>query len=160
MIALKKIIDTYIKVENFMSGFLLMAVVLFVFTASIMRWAGSPIAWSVDIAQLLFVWAIYLGANRSLRENRHIGVDFFVKKLPKKTQIVLEIIMLVFIIGFLVFLSRYGFMLSFENAVRQINTLSISYSFISIAVPIGCLLMSITALAKIYENIKAFRTIS
>ncbi|WP_139180761.1 TRAP transporter small permease [Virgibacillus salinus] len=157
---MKKVINTYIKVENFMSSLLLMTVVLFVFIASIMRWAGSPIAWSVDIAQLLFVWAIFLGANRSLRENRHIGVDFFVKKLPKKAQVVLEIIMLVFIIGFLVFLCRYGFMLSFENDIRQINSLSISYSFITIAVPIGCLLMSFTALAKIYENIKAFKIIS
>ncbi|WP_220083816.1 TRAP transporter small permease [Salinibacillus kushneri] len=146
-------VQSYIKAENFITNFLMLSVVFFVFIAAVMRWAGSPIAWSVEIAQLLFVWLIFLGANRSLRENRHIGVDFFVKKLPSKIRNVLDILIYLLILAFLLFVSRFGILLSIENYVRQLSSLSISYAYISASVPIGCFIMSITTIGKIWEKI-------
>lgn len=160
MITLKTFIQSYIKLENFTTNILMLAVVFFVFIAAVMRWAGSPIAWSVDVAQLLFVWLIFLGANRSLRDNRHIGVDFFVKKLPIKVRNGLEIIIYLLILGFLLFLSRYGILLSIENSVRQISSLSISYAYIAASVPIGCFIMSVTTIAKIWKRVSALGTVS
>ncbi|SET15935.1 TRAP-type C4-dicarboxylate transport system, small permease component [Salinibacillus kushneri] len=150
---LNAFVQSYIKAENFITNFLMLSVVFFVFIAAVMRWAGSPIAWSVEIAQLLFVWLIFLGANRSLRENRHIGVDFFVKKLPSKIRNVLDILIYLLILAFLLFVSRFGILLSIENYVRQLSSLSISYAYISASVPIGCFIMSITTIGKIWEKI-------
>ncbi|WP_377559027.1 TRAP transporter small permease [Ornithinibacillus salinisoli] len=143
-----------------MTNFLMLAVVFFVFIAAVMRWAGSPIAWSVEIAQLLFVWLIFLGANRSLRENRHIGVDFFVKKLPNNLRNIIDIIIYLLILAFLLFISRFGILLSIENSVRQISSLTISYAYISASVPVGCFIMSITTIGKIREKILALGTVS
>ncbi|MFD2044637.1 TRAP transporter small permease [Ornithinibacillus salinisoli] len=157
---MKTILQSYIKVENFMTNFLMLAVVFFVFIAAVMRWAGSPIAWSVEIAQLLFVWLIFLGANRSLRENRHIGVDFFVKKLPNNLRNIIDIIIYLLILAFLLFISRFGILLSIENSVRQISSLTISYAYISASVPVGCFIMSITTIGKIREKILALGTVS
>lgn len=142
-----------------MTNFLMLAVVFFVFIAAVMRWAGSPIAWSVEIAQLLFVWLIFLGANRALRENRHIGVDFFAKRLPSRARNGLEIIIYLLILAFLLFLSWYGILLSIENSVRQISSVSISYTYISASVPIGCFIMSLTTIGKIWGKILALRAV-
>ena len=43
----------YITVEYFITNALMIGVVLFVFTAAVMRWAGYPLAWSVEIRHTL-----------------------------------------------------------------------------------------------------------
>jgi len=157
---IKKVAGGYAKFENFITNLLMIGVVAFVFIASIMRWVGFPLSWSVEFAQFLFVWVIFLGANRCLREDRHIGVDFFVKKLKPKTKAVLEIIINVLIMAFLVFLINFGIQLSIENSVRLISNLPLSYSFITMAVPIGSILMLITLIFKVAQKINVLKTTS
>ena len=51
------------------SAFALLAIITgLVFVASIMRFFGHPLIWSVDLAQLLFIWLCMLGATRAMRE--------------------------------------------------------------------------------------------
>lgn len=149
----EKISRVYAKTEDFITNLLMVSIVAFVFFASVMRWAGYPLSWTVEFAQFLFVWAIFLGANRCLREDNHISVDFFVRKLSLKVRTILEIVINVLVIGFLVFLIFFGIQLSIENSVRLISNLPISYSFVTMAVPIGSLLMVITLSFKFKEKI-------
>jgi len=149
---MKKFSQGYVRTENFITNFLMIGVVAFVFFASVMRWVGYPLSWSVEFAQLLFVWVIFLGANRCLREDKHISVDFFTKKLSSKVSAVIEIVMSILIIAFLIFLIVFGIQLSIENSVRLISNLSVSYSLITMSVPIGSLLMVITLLLKLKEK--------
>ncbi len=151
---MERTIQFYIRFENFITNVLMVGVVIFVFGAAAMRWVGSPIAWSVEFAQFLFVWVIFLGANRALREDRHIGVDFFTKKLPKRVQDMIEIAVYILMMGFLGYLIYYGTLLSLENSVRQISNLPISYSFITMAVPIGSIIMIVTIIAKLSKKLK------
>ena len=46
-----------------------------VFVASIMRFFGHPLVWSVDLAQLLFIWVCFLGADKAMREKTHLGME-------------------------------------------------------------------------------------
>jgi TRAP-type transport system small permease protein len=157
---MEKIAAGYVKTENFITNLLMIGVVFFVFIAAVLRWAGSPISWSVEFAQFLFVWVIFLGANRCLREDKHISVDFFTKKLPGKVRISVEIVINLIVMAFLIFLVVFGTLLSLENSVRLISNLPISYSFITMAVPIGSLLMIITILFKLKEKIISLRASS
>lgn len=150
---MKKIVNYYIKLEDFLTNTLMIGVVFFVFIAAVLRWFGHPIAWTVGFAEFIFVWVIFLGANKALRLNQHIGVDFFVKRLPKKPQMVIETFSYFVIIAFLVYLSIKGIGLSMDNFNRKINNIALSYSFVTMAVPIGSLLMSITLTNKIYVNV-------
>ncbi|MGP4040188.1 TRAP transporter small permease [Gracilibacillus sp. D59] len=146
-----KIARYYVKIENFITNILMFGVVVFVFIAAVMRWVGYPIVWSVEFAQFLFVWVIFLGANRALRNNKHIGVDFFTKRMPEKVRNIVQIFTMFTIIVFLVYVGIFGILLSIENSARSIGNLSLSYSLITVAAPIGCLLMVITILLKIKE---------
>ena len=40
-----------------------------VFVAAVMRFYGHPLVWSIDLAQLLFIWLCFLGASRAMREH-------------------------------------------------------------------------------------------
>lgn len=157
---INKLAKGYGKIENFITNLLMIGVVIFVFFASVMRWVGYPIPWSVEFAQLLFVWVIFLGANRTLREDKHIGVDFFTKRLPERLRVVIEIVTILLIMTFLIFIGIYGIQLSIENSVRLISNLSMSYSFVTLSVPIGCILMIFTILFKLKGKIKSLKTLS
>ena len=52
---------------------------------------------------------------------------------------------------FLVICIVYGFNLSIVNAARKYNTLYISYSWATVSCPIGCCLMLITSLKRVFE---------
>lgn len=151
---MKNITHVLLKLETIITSSLMVGVVLFVFVAAVMRWVGAPLSWSVEFAQLLFVWVIFLGANKALREGKHIGVDFITTRLPKKLSNIIAIIMNLMMIAFLIFVGYHGTLLSIENAVRMINNLPLSYSFITMAVPLGSALMVITLLIQLTKLIK------
>nr|WP_251041058.1 MULTISPECIES: TRAP transporter small permease subunit [unclassified Halomonas] len=137
--------------EEFVSRLLLSIVVLLVFFTAVGRWAGLPVAWSVNIAQLLFVWIIFLGSNQALRNNKHIGVDIFSNLLPRRLQVLNEIFVLILMSAFLLLSVVYGVKLSIDNSTRVISNTPISYSFITMAVPVGSFLMFLTVIGKIYS---------
>lgn len=159
MIAMiNRVAGVYVRFENFLTNFLMIGIVFFVFLAAVMRWAGWPLSWSVEFAQLLFVWAIFLGANRTLRERKHITVDVVVKAMPQKVRNVIEVFTKLLVLAFLVFLTKYGFQLSMENSARQISNLPLSYSFITSAVPVGSVLMILTILGQLKDEVSGFKS--
>lgn len=136
----------FIKIEEAVSMVLLAAVVLFVFCAAVMRTIGYPIIWSVDIAQVLFIWVCLLGANQALRNGSHVGVDYFVRRLPIKVQILIDAFTYALVAAFLVVLVWYGVALSLLNPERVLGSIDVPYAVVTLAIPFGGVLMLITTL--------------
>src|SRR3546814_6107426 len=76
----------FLKAEALLAVGLLAVIVFLVFIAGVMRWFGEPLIWSVDLAQLLFVWVSFLGADMALRKRAHIGIDYLVRRLPRSEE--------------------------------------------------------------------------
>lgn len=54
---------------------------------------NSGITWSEEMSRFLFVWLTFLGAIGALKDNEHLGVDMFVKKLsPLMKKVVFVVI--------------------------------------------------------------------
>jgi TRAP-type C4-dicarboxylate transport system permease small subunit len=49
-------------------------IIIFVFIAPSCG-SSQPPSWSVDMAQLLFIWVCFIGADLAMQKDRHIGVD-------------------------------------------------------------------------------------
>ncbi|MBX2855193.1 MAG: TRAP transporter small permease subunit [Rhodobacteraceae bacterium] len=62
-------------IEGLAAVALLIAIVILVAIASVARAWGSPIIWSVEIAQLLFVWLCVISADLALQNSRHFGLS-------------------------------------------------------------------------------------
>lgn len=133
-----------IRLEDALSKALLAAITLLVFAAGVSRTFGAPLIWSVDLAQLLFIWLCFLGANRALRIKAHIGVDFFVRKLPARARWAVELVLGLAALGFLAVLAWTGFQLTMLNLERVFGDSGLSYAWVTAAVPIGALLLAIT----------------
>lgn len=69
-------------VEGLM-GLALGVMVVLVFGNVILRYVfNTGLPWGEEIARLMFVWMIFLGAILALRRNAHIGVEVLQAKLP------------------------------------------------------------------------------
>jgi TRAP-type transport system small permease protein len=137
------------KFEERLSKVLLLATVLLVFLASLARWIGHPIVWSVDIAQLLFVWVCFLGANQALRRGEHIGVDFVVRYLPKRIQKAINAFHHFLIMLFLGTIVWFGIDLTKLNVERRFSDTDLSYAWVTAAVPVGSFLLLVTLIRQI-----------
>ena len=119
------------------------------FVAAVSRALGSPVLWAIDIAMMLFIWCAFLGADAALRARQHIIIDIVVRMFPQRVQRGLLITHWTVIVAFLLTLVVLGTQLTFLNWQRPMGDTDISYAYVTVAVPIGSLLMAITASAQL-----------
>jgi TRAP-type C4-dicarboxylate transport system permease small subunit len=142
------------RIEDVLARTLLAAIVVLVFAAALARSFGHPLIWSVDLAQLLFVWLCFLGANRAMRVKAHIGVDYFVRKAPFSARRWIELGLGLLALAFLIALAVAGYRLTLLNWQRVYGDSGISYAWVTGAVPVGCLLLAVTLVANLVAALR------
>jgi TRAP-type C4-dicarboxylate transport system permease small subunit len=138
-----------VAVEDIAAKTLLAAITALVCFAAVGRSLGHPLIWSVDMAQLMFIWLCFLGANRAMREKAHIGVDLLAKRFPPALRRWVEIALACVALGFLAVLLVAGLRLTLQNWQRIYGDSGISYAWVTSAVPAGAALLAATVLANL-----------
>ena len=151
---MKKIYDKFCAVEQWLALLLLAGVTVLVFVAALMRTFNHPINWAQDAALVMFAWMCFLGGDIAIRTTGLIGVDLFVKKLPKAVQKGIDILFKIIILVFLAVLVTYGYQYVVGYAKRMITTLNISYAWVTASVPVGSLLMFINTTLNLIKSIR------
>ncbi len=141
----------YDKAELGLGIALLAVITALVFIAAVMRFAGNPVIWSVDLAQLLFIWVCFIGATRAMRQKAHLGVDYLVRLFPHRLRLMLETAMAAFFILFLLTLTIEGYKLTMLNWARVFGDSGLSYAWVTIAVPAGSILLICSILANLVD---------
>lgn len=128
---------------------------ILVFGNVVLRYAfDSGIAVSEELARLLFVWLIFLGAILASRQHAHIGFDTLVKSLPtrwKKAVIVLSgslmlIACVIFVVG--------GWQQTLINLDNSYPVLGISYAWLyAVAIVFG-IGMAISIVFNIWDALR------
>jgi TRAP-type C4-dicarboxylate transport system permease small subunit len=144
-----RLIRALARGEDLVARALLAGCSALVFVAAVSRALGSPVLWAIDIAMLLFIWCAFLGADAALRARQHIIIDIVVRLFPPRLQRALLIAHWSIIIAFLLALVVLGTQLTFLNVQRPMGDTDISYAYVTAAVPIGALLMTVTAGAQL-----------
>jgi TRAP-type C4-dicarboxylate transport system permease small subunit len=115
-----------------------------VFVAAVMRFYGHPLVWSIDLAQLLFIWLCFLGASRAMREKSHLGMEMVVKYLGYRPQLWLELVCSAIVLAFLGVLAVEGVKLTLLNSERTFGDSTLSYAWVTAAVPVGSAILGIS----------------
>ncbi|MCH3918453.1 MAG: TRAP transporter small permease [Spirochaetia bacterium] len=131
----------FCKIETAICMILFVVIVVLVFLAAVLRKINLPIQWSNDVAQLCFAWLAFLGADIALRKGSLVGVALITTKFNETVQKVLNIICYVIMIGLLIIMAKYGFLLAVRDWQRAFQTLPISYSFVTLSLAISAVLM-------------------
>ncbi len=147
---MKKFYEYVCKGEILFVKVLFVFLVALVFCAAFSRTIGYPINWSVDMAVCLFGWCTFLGADIAMRNDKLMKLDYFVKKLPPESQPYIEIFNLLVIAVFLSALIGFGIWLTYTTRFRTFQGIpGFSYSWVTLSVPVGGILMLTTTLLKI-----------
>lgn len=80
---MKKTVDLFFKLLEFLVVASLVAMVIMVFGNVVLRYGfNSGITVSEEMSRYCFIWLTYIGAMIAMRERGHLGVDTMVKHLP------------------------------------------------------------------------------
>jgi TRAP-type C4-dicarboxylate transport system permease small subunit len=119
MSILNKFNDGAAKLEKIllviMLAVMLILGILQVFARFILQ---SPISWSEALLTYMFIWCSYIGAALGIYTVDHFRIDALVNMLPPKAQKVIGAVVCLVIIGFSIFIIRYGFKLALSNRTR------------------------------------------
>lgn len=135
----------------------LASIILLVFIGAVFRTIKIPLAWTTDVSQLIFGWVIFLGADTALTRKRHVGVEIIETRLAFKKRMFLQITWNILIAIFLGLCMYYGFILYSKSILRRFNTIPLSYSWLTLSVPVGSLLMFRTNLIQGMDNLKKLK---
>jgi len=155
---MKNIYETIGKVEMFIAKFALFALSFLVFAAAAMRMARYPINWANDVATFLFGWCVFLGGDIAMRKNKLFRIVLITARLKPKTQLIIQIVNYSIIGLFLIGMIGYGVASAIQTNLRTFQGIpGFSYTWVTLAVPVGCLSMLLTVILKIREYARAIR---
>ncbi|AXR08079.1 TRAP transporter small permease [Salinimonas sediminis] len=140
------------QIERLLCVILLAAIVGLVFMAAIMRTFGVPVIWSVDVAQMLFAWLAMLAADQTFKHSEHAAVDIITRRLQPRAQQAFSNLFDILMISVLGLLLWFGIVLFGANPDRTLGSTSISYQWVTLAVPVGAALMIITLLQRLLSR--------
>ncbi|MDR1534939.1 MAG: TRAP transporter small permease [Planctomycetota bacterium] len=145
---MKKAYKCYCFLEEVVCGALFASIVALVFSSAVLRLFNHPLIWADDIAKLCFAWSAFLGADIAMRRCRLVGVDFILLRIPRRTQkVVLLLGHLAIAVTLAVFI-LYGIKLTYASLNRHFQTIPISYSYVSVCLPVGSLCMLLTTVVR------------
>ena len=147
----------YCRVEEVIVGTFFATIVALTFMNAVLRTLNRPIITADDICLLLFSWTALLGADVALRYSRLVGMDILTTKFSPKWQKFFQILVFVIMIGEMLMFIRYGVLLARRNWSRVLNSLPISYGWVTLSFPVSCTLMVFTSILKIKKIVTHFK---
>lgn len=142
-------------VEAVVAATFLLVMVVLIFFAGLARLMAMPQNWTIDFATCLFAWACFLCADIAWRRDGLMSIDLFVERLPASTRAVIRHVNHALICAFLLYVIYAGGWVSWISRARSFQGIpSISYSWISMSLPVGAALLLLTTLIKIADDLQ------
>ena len=118
---------------------------------------NRPYFWSEEVTVYTFTWVAFLGSAMALRDNRHIGISYFVSLLPLLAQRVVAIIADLIVLAFLGLLLVQSVKFCLMNHSVASIALQIPLSYVSGSLVVMTLFMAWYAVEGLLERIRALR---
>jgi TRAP-type transport system small permease protein len=147
---MRKLYERVCAAEAWVAAALLILMVILIFLGGVMRMLGQPINWSSDAATCFFAWACFLCADIAWRKNSLMSIEVLTNRLPANLQSACRYLNYAIITAFLVYLLVMGLYLSWISRARSFQGIpEISYSWVTLSLPVGALLLLITTALKV-----------
>ena len=149
---LEWIIDKITSLAAVIGGVFTGIMTLIVGYAVIARYVfNRPIGWSEEIAVYLMVWAVFLGAAYTLKEDAHIGVDILISKAP--VQVRRALLLFHYLAGLLLMsiLLYHGIDMVALTIKMDSRSIAIDFPLVltHMAVPVGSAILILQLISKL-----------
>ena len=149
--SINRIIDLILV---FLMGTIIVIIFLQVFSRYILR---KPFGWTNEVAIYMFIWMVFFGTYRLLRNNEHISVDLLYIKLGTNWQKICCILFYLTVILIAIILMVYGFIYATPSTPIYSSYLQIPLGLIYAILPIAGFLFFIFAIENLLKIIFTFR---
>jgi len=96
-----------------------------------------------------------VAASIAIKERSHIRLTAFVGRLPNFVSIIIEIVILLIIIGVIIIVTKYSWIMVVKNSARTYSpSIAISMLWPHTALPVGFSLIIFQSIFVLFENIK------
>jgi TRAP-type C4-dicarboxylate transport system permease small subunit len=141
--------------EVWVAGALLVLMVALILLGAVARVLGHPINWSTDFATAFFAWACFLCADIAWRRNTLMAIELVTDRLPAAARRACRILNYLIISAFLLYAIGMGTWLSWISRERSFQGIpEISYSWVTMSMPVGALLLLATTLLKARDELR------
>lgn len=86
-----------------------------------------PLDWTEQTARYMFIWSVMLYMPVIMRQRSNLGFDLLLKRLPIKTQKIIEIICHILITGFAACYTVYSTQFVMKTILKTVPGLGIPY---------------------------------
>jgi TRAP-type C4-dicarboxylate transport system permease small subunit len=136
--------------EEIVGGSLLVVMCLIGAVKVVCRYVlTSPLAWTEELATMLFAWLVFLGASLALKKNEHFAIDVVVNLLPARMRQHSSAVRHAAVVIFCLLLIGYGINLAVLSWYVLTPMLEISRGWFYLSVPFGGLLMLVRTIEMI-----------
>jgi TRAP-type C4-dicarboxylate transport system permease small subunit len=145
-----------LRLEAFLAAALLLLMVALIFTGGVACLVGSPLNWTIDLATCFFAWACFLCADIAWRNDMLMSVDIIPARAPRILRQTLAYANYLIISLFLLYGIYAGVLLSWVSRARSFNGIpGVSYSWATMSLPVGALLLLVTTLLKVRQALSS-----
>jgi TRAP-type C4-dicarboxylate transport system permease small subunit len=150
---LKRFYNMVCRTEALVAAILLVVMVALIFLGGVARMLGEPLVWTTDFATCAFAWACFLAADVAWRNDALMSIRMLPDRLSLRAQRALALLNYAIISVFLGYLIVTGFWLSWVSRARSFQGIpEISYSWITLSLPVGGVLLLATTLIRAYSE--------
>jgi TRAP-type transport system small permease protein len=153
---LKRFYNLVCGTEALVAAILLVVMVVLIFVGGVARMLGEPLSWTTDFATCAFAWACFLAADVAWRRDALMSIRLVADRLSPRGQRWLAAANYFIISLFLVHLIVAGLWLSWISRARSFQGIpEISYSWITLSLPVCAALLLVTTLIKAHAEFRA-----
>lgn len=145
----------FIKIINFLIGFLLSSMVIIVFLNVIFRYfLKNSIAWSEEVSRMMLIWLVFLGAIMAYINNEHLGLDILIKAFHKRIARLLTILADILIMYALAIVLIGGIQMTSDSFASGwvSSAVPVLYGYVYLIVPISAFLMLTESAIKLVKD--------
>jgi TRAP-type C4-dicarboxylate transport system permease small subunit len=111
--------------------------------------------WTEEIARLLFVWVVWLGAAAGMFRGGHVRFDFVVNRLPPRLRRPCEIAVHAGVAAFLLVILRYGYQVAQSQAGSTFLTVDMSVKYTYLSSVVGSAMMLVALVGGLWTRLTA-----
>jgi len=142
------------NLDDIIASVSLVAIILLTVLGVFFRYVfNAPIQFIEEVSEGLIIWVVFMGASSALKRDAHIGIDIIVDEMGPRLRKIFNIISLLITATLLIFLCVYGYKLAVQAGMKITPLLKVPYTYIDMAIPVGCLYMVFQLIVKLWKVI-------
>ena len=125
-----------------------------VFTRFVLK---DPSTWTEELAVFMLIWVSLLGAAVALGRGAHLGIDYFVGKLPVRARLVTEVLVFFAIAAFSLLVMLIGGVDLVRGTLelgQESSALRVKMGYVYLAIPISGFFLTLYAVIGLAERVQ------